>query len=99
MTEGLCNPRLKEVKVKFYPNACVSLPSCYSYRPHFVVNGDDELLGVEFLELDLQEFNVFGEAIVRLVYDKVGYHKLEKGVCFTIVEGGRIVVGEGYVLE
>ena len=88
-----------KVMVKFYPKKRSSFPSLhYAYRPHFVVNKDSEMLGVEFIESDLVEFNVFGEAIVKLLYDNVGYHKLQKGVTFNIVEGGATTVGEGYVL-
>ena len=86
------------VKVKFYSGARKSFPClCYAYRPHFVVDGDSEMLGVEFLESDFNEFDVFGEAIVKLLYDGVGYHKLQKGAKFSIVEGATSV-GEGYVL-
>ena len=86
-----------KIMVKFYPQKRSSLPSL-NYRPHFVVNGDSEYLGVEFLELDLKEYGVFGKAVVKLLYDNVGYHKLNKGVRFNIVEGSTLV-GEGEVLE
>ena len=86
-----------KVTVKFYPKSRSSLPSL-NYRPHFVVNGDDEYLGVVFLELDVKEYGVFGEALVKPLYDNVGYHKLNKGVHFNIVEGSTLV-GEGEVLE
>ena len=86
-----------KVMVKFYPKKRSSLPSL-NYRPHFVVNGDSEFLGVEFLELDLKEYDIFSEAVVKLLYDNVGYHKLNKCVRFNIVEGNTLV-GEGEVLE
>lgn len=53
-----------KVKVKFYPQVRKTLPSLH-YRPHFVVSGDSEYLGIEFLELDLTEFSVFSEAKVK----------------------------------
>lgn len=56
------------------------------------------MLGVEFLESDLTEFDRFGEAVVKLLYDKVDYSKLSKGVTFKIFEGDN-VVGEGKVLD
>ncbi len=88
------------VKVKFYNDRKRPFPlRCYSYRPHFVVDGDTEMLGVEFLESNVAEFDKFGEAIVKLLYDNVGYYKLAKGVGFKIVEGGFKVVGEGCVIE
>ena len=86
-----------KVTVKFYPKCRSSLPSL-NYRPHFVVNGDSEYLGVEFLELHVKECGVFGKALVKPLYDNVGYHKLSKGVRFNIVEGSTLV-GEGEVLE
>lgn len=91
--------RTLRVMVNFYPNKRNSFPPLnYGYRPHFVVNGDSELLGIEFSGCDLKEYSVFGEAVVKLLYENVGYHKLEKGVCFKIVEGST-AVGEGYVLD
>ncbi|MCM1367697.1 MAG: hypothetical protein NC184_02675 [Roseburia sp.] len=89
--------RTIKANVKFYRGTRNSLPSI-NYRPHFVVNGDNELLGVEFIELDSKEYGVFGNAVVKLLYDDVGYYKLKIGVRFNIVEGTRIV-GEGIVLE
>ena len=91
--------RTIKVRVKFYPNKRSSFPplNC-GYRPHFVINGDTELLGVEFLKSDLTEFNQFGGAIVKLLYDTVDYSKLTKGTEFTIVEGS-LIVGEGSVLD
>ena len=88
--------RSLRVMVKFYWEKRKSIPT-YGYRPHFVVRGDSEYLGIEFIELELNEFNVFAEAVVKLLYDNVGYHKLKKGVSFDILEGAT-VVGEGYVL-
>lgn len=88
-----------KVKVKFYIGKRSSFPSLnYGYRPHFVISGDTKMLGVEFLESDLAEFNKFGEAIVKLLYDNIDYSKLTTGVNFNIVEGSHIV-GEGNVLK
>ena len=90
--------RSLRVMVKFYREKRKSIPtSNYGYRPHFVVRGDSEYLGIEFIESELNEFNVFAEAVVKLLYDNVGYHKLKEGVSFDILEGST-VVGEGYVL-
>lgn len=87
------------VRVKFYSDKRKSVPSMYyAYRPHFVVDGDCERLGVEFIESDLNEFDKFGDAVVRLVYDGVNYSKLAVGVKFKIVEGST-VVGEGCVIN
>lgn len=86
------------VCVKFFSDKRKDFPSLnYTYRPHFVVEGDSELLGVEFVGSDLTEFNCYGNASVKLLYDGVNYFKLKQGVKFKIVEGSRIV-GDGYVI-
>lgn len=88
--------RLKEVKVLFYSNRRKTLP-LPDYRPHFVVNGKTEMLGVQFIECDLTEFDKYETAIVRLVYDGVDYSALTENAQFNIVEGP-FVVGKGYVI-
>ncbi|MDE7107348.1 MAG: hypothetical protein K2O39_03410 [Clostridiales bacterium] len=87
--------KLIEVKVLFYSDKRKSLPCPFDYRPHFVVNGN--YLGVQFVECDLTEFDKFGTAIVRLVYDGVDYSLLTENVQFDVVEGATIV-GKGYVV-
>ena len=88
------------VRVKFFSDKRKDFPSLnYAYRPHFVVAGDDELLGVEFVGSYLTEFDRYGEARVKLLYDGVGYFKLIDGVAFNIVEGGSRIVGTGYVIN
>ncbi len=67
------------------------------YRPHFVVEGDAELLGVTVAAKQhglLIEF----DAVATLVYEGVGYAKLVDGAEFSIVEGGRHRVGRGIVV-
>ena len=93
---------MKELKVcvKFFSDKRKDFPSLnYAYRPHFVADGDDELLGVEFVGSDLTEFDCYGEAIVKLLYDGVDYSKLSKDVKFSVVEAGHRIVGNGYVLN
>lgn len=88
-----------KVKVKFYSDNRNSFPSLnWGYRPHFMVKGTAEMLGVEFIKSDLLEFNKFGEAEVKLLYENVDYSKLTKGIVFDILEGSH-VVGEGAVLD
>jgi hypothetical protein len=67
------------------------------YRPHFVVEGDTEYLGVMVAAKQpglLIEF----DAVATLVYEGVGYAKLVDGAVFSIVEGGRHRVGRGIVV-
>lgn len=88
-----------KVKVKFYIEKRNSFPNLnYGYRPHLVISGDTKMLGVEFTGLDLTEFNKFGEAKVKFLYDNVDYSKLSKGVTFNIMEGS-LVVGDGKVSD
>ena len=69
------------------------------YYPHFVVKGDTEYLGVNFIDgPDPVPFNKKVLASVSTIYDGVNYDKLTKGTAFFIMEGGR-VVGEGEVEE
>lgn len=87
--------KLIEVNVLFFSKKRKSLPCPFDYRPHFVVNGS--YLGVQFVECDLTEFDKFGTAIVKLIYDGVDYSPLTENTQFDIVEGATIV-GKGYVI-
>ncbi|MDE7454733.1 MAG: hypothetical protein K2M64_02770 [Clostridia bacterium] len=89
-----------KVKVKLFSDANKALPSLhYGYRPHLTVEGDDELLGVEFIEWNLTQLDCFGDAVIKLLYDGVNYSKLKQNTEFYIVEGGRKTVGVGKVVE
>lgn len=86
---------LIEVTVLFYSDKRKSLPCPFDYKPHFVIDGN--YLGVQFVECDLTEFDKFGTAIVKLVYDDVDYSSLTTNAEFDIVEGAAIV-GKGIVV-
>ena len=66
------------------------------YRPHIVINGDNEYLGIEFETSKLKEFDKEDKAIIRSLYNTDMYEKLIPGVLFTIREG-RKIVGNGRV--
>ncbi|MCR5349367.1 MAG: hypothetical protein K6E20_00090 [Acholeplasmatales bacterium] len=66
------------------------------YRPHIVINGDNEYLGIEFETSKLKEFDKEDKAIIRSLYNPDMYEKLIPGVLFTIREG-RKIVGNGRV--
>ncbi|MDE5593566.1 MAG: hypothetical protein K2I75_06510 [Clostridiales bacterium] len=87
--------KLIEVNVLFYSDKRKSLPCPFDYRPHFAVDGN--YLGVRFVECDLTEFDKFGTAIVKLVYDGVDYSPLTANTKFDVVEGATIV-GKGIVI-
>ena len=69
------------------------------YRPHLVVKGAKELLGICFIEGDTVQLGSKSNAIIETVYDGVDYSTLlNPNTEFDIVEG-RNVVGEGRVIE
>jgi hypothetical protein len=68
------------------------------YRPHLVVKGQNEYLGVEFIE---GENVVLGESILAVaecIYEGVNYESLQPNVSFVIMEGAN-KVGEGKIIE
>lgn len=89
------------VRVKFFQNSIREKLPCFSadmgrYSPHLVVKGDDEYLGVNFVDGGACEFDKENDMIVESIYEGVGYHKLVEGAEFFIMEGPH-VVGEGIV--
>ena len=66
------------------------------YRPHLVVEGDTELLGV-MLAAKQPGLLIEFDAVATLVYEGVGYAKLVDGAVFSVVEGRHRVV-RGVVL-
>lgn len=96
---------LKNIKVIFYSNKRKSFPILNSsienragYRPHLVIKGTTEYLGIEFYRSQLQSFDKYGTASIRLLYDGVDYSGLKIGTKFDILEGAK-VVGEGEIIE
>ena len=70
-----------------------------AYRPHFVIKGTKEYLGVWFVEGDFAELGTKINAVVETIYDNVDYTLLLNfGTEFDIAEGGNIV-GKGKVIE
>lgn len=66
------------------------------YRPHIVINGTTEYLGIEFESSNLKEFDREDKAIIRSLYNLDMYENLIPGVSFTIREG-RKIVGKGKI--
>lgn len=74
-------------------------PALPGYRPHFVVDGTIDYLGVVFTEADAApEFGKAVRAKAECVYDGVDYSRLLPGTRFNVVEGAR-VVAHGVVLR
>lgn len=87
------------VKVTFFSDSVRKAPPyLHDYRPHFVVEGDEEYLGVCFIDGAACTFDKEVEAIALPVYEGVGYDKLTVHTLFSIMEGGNIV-GEGIVID
>lgn len=63
------------VEVLFYKDIRETPPilkDCI-YRPHFVVKGTSDYLGVWFIDGDNVKFGIKMAAIVETIYDKVNY--------------------------
>ena len=86
------------VEVWFFENTKEVPPYGRTYRPHLIIKGTDDLLGVEFINLDKSAVDEHVLCEIRLPYD-IDYSRLKQGACFDIIEGGRKIVGEGYVVE
>lgn len=86
------------VSVTFYACRRRTVPCLHNekYRPHFVVKGDAEYLGVCFIDGAVCEFDKAVSAAVLPIYEGVGYDKLKPQTQFYIMEGAQMV-GEGVV--
>ena len=69
-----------------------------AYRPHLVVKGTKEYLGIEFVSADVDEFDTPGRAEIVTLYSLALYENLNEGAEFTIREGPKIV-GTGKILS
>ena len=81
-----------------FPTLNSNLETSNSYRPHLLVEGNEEYLGIEFYRSQLKSFDKYGTASIRLLYDGVDYSSLTPGTKFKIIEGANIV-GEGEVIN
>ena len=68
------------------------------YRPHFVVKGKEDYLGVCFLDGEEVELGETARATVELFYPQTDYCSLVTGAEFFIMEGPNRV-GQGTVLK
>jgi hypothetical protein len=82
-----------EADVTFAIGGRAQLPIGTGYAPHLVVTGDNQWLGVRFL--DFPTCGIFGEPCqvrIELLYpDRVDYGKLQKDMTFAVHEGPKIV--------
>lgn len=89
------------VKVRFFANGFRKTPPFGTmYRPHFVVKGTSEYLGIQFEELEKTAFEEEIVANVKPLYISTGvdYSALVPKASFEIREGSHIV-GEGTVMS
>lgn len=68
------------------------------YRPHIVIKGTEEQLGINFIDGEDVIFNQPIRANALPVNEDVDYSSLKVGAEFLIMEGSTIV-GEGIVKE
>lgn len=88
-----------EIKCTFDSNGRKVFPNLNdTYRPHIVINGDSEYLGIQFESSSLNAFGVEGTAIIRTIYDGVNYDCLQPSVRFVIMEGAK-QVGKGEIVK
>lgn len=87
-----------EAEVFFYENAR-SAPPFGEYRPHFVADGSEDYLGIQFIDLKNAPFGERIVSKVELVYEDLGvdYSQLAPNNHFVIQEGAKSV-GEGFII-
>ncbi|MDO5105928.1 hypothetical protein [Capnocytophaga sp.] len=85
-------------EVTFFGNQRKTLPdlSLGTYRPHLVVKGETEYLGVRFIEGEVTEFDKPVLCTIAVLYDTVDYSKMIEDTPFFIMEGAK-AVGEGVI--
>lgn len=91
-----------KIKMSFYRfenggRKSIPLLKAECYRPHLRIAGNDEYLGVVFMDGDVNDTGRPFFAEIRTLYENVDYSDLTPGACFHIMEGARIV-GEGTVI-
>lgn len=84
------------VEVMFYRDVRKTFPARL-YKPHFIVRGTDDYLGIIFAELDAAPFGEYTTGIIEFLYEGIDYSKLISGVDFIIKEGA-VEVGKGIIL-
>ena len=88
-------------EILFYRGSRKSVPQA-DYCPHIVMDGDaeKEYLGILIYDIEVDALNQTGYAMFNCIYDseKVGYHKIETGKTFSVMEGGNDV-GKGKIVE
>lgn len=87
-------------KVKFYDGKRKKLPDLMSgnYRPHLLIKGDAEYLGVYIEQGDVKNFDETVTCCISPIYEGVDYSKLKEDTFFFIMEGSN-TVGEGVIEE
>ncbi len=68
------------------------------YRPHLVVQGDSEYLGIAFYADTIKKEGNKYTARIHCIYEGVNYNKLLSNVLFEIREGP-IILAKGRVLK
>lgn len=85
------------VEVVFFQNVRKTPPS-KGYRPHFVIDGNENYFGIVFTDLDAIALGTKTIAEVALGMFDIDYSPFTIGAKFTVREGA-IIVGQGVVLD
>ena len=88
-----------EVEYIFYSGKRKEMPILNTkvYRPHVVINGSKEFLGICFVNGTVNQFDQLGTGTIEGLYSPYMYDCLTEGIEFTIREGNKIV-GRGKIL-
>lgn len=87
------------VEVCFYGNGYRKNPPYGEvYRPHFVIKGTSEYLGIQFIKLEEKPFDTKILCKIKTLYDGIDYSGLVSGISFEIKEGAH-TVGDGIVVS
>jgi hypothetical protein len=68
------------------------------YRPHLVIKGQNEYLGIQFIHGEEIILGKTGYGTAECLYEGVDYGLLEENVSFFIMEGPN-KVGEGKIIK
>ena len=72
-------------------------PNLNRYRPHLVIKGHKEYLGIQFIEGEDVILGKKAIGIAECLYEEKNYDELKIGIEFFVMEG-RNKVGEGKII-
>lgn len=67
------------------------IPGQSGYMPHVVVNGEDDYLGVRYIDGPQPLFGESGDFLLELCHERIDFSSLVPGAELTVREGEKIV--------